>query len=183
MGWGHGYAFSLLWGNASPRPQCDPRKSARRRLHIAISSHFPVWVYESFQDHKGHSSCPQNRWQTVYQCAWDDVSSAVQTKALFTNVVLALECWGLTTGHIFTAPSRNEISGEKKISKIRKSPVPRLKNWTIFFFSIWKIENWEIRSQILKKGMKSEGGKPRSRTEEWGLLCGQTQVTEMNSLV
>ena len=41
------------------------------------------------------------------------------------NMVLALECWGLTTGHIFTAPSRNEISG-KKNQKVTTSQTQKL---------------------------------------------------------
>ena len=32
---------------------------------ILLLTHFPVWVYESFQDHKGQSSCPQNRWPSI----------------------------------------------------------------------------------------------------------------------
>ena len=69
---------------------------------------------------------------TICQREWDDASGAVQTQALFMNTVLALECWGLTTGHIFTAPSRNEISGKKKNQKVTTSQTQKLNDIFVF---------------------------------------------------
>jgi hypothetical protein len=37
-----------------------------------------------------------------------------------------------TAGHVYTAPSKNKIGREKKISKFRKSHFPKLKNRDIF---------------------------------------------------
>ena len=67
----------------------------------------------------------------IYQCVKDNTTGIAQTHSLLINTLLAFKHLLPTAGHVYTAPSKNKIEGEK-IRKFIMSHFPKLKNKGIF---------------------------------------------------
>lgn len=52
----------------------------------------------------------------IYQCVKDNATSIAQTHSLLINTLLAFKHLLPTAGHVYTAPSKIKIEGEKSVN-------------------------------------------------------------------